>query len=148
MAIKDIEKNMDDFFRKVEEQISVVNEYAGETFVREARQTNTYQDDTGNLRNSTGYTAVKDGDIVNQSFPGGGEGAKKGKEVSYDLVKHIALGMCAVAGMSYALAVETGGKTRKKGVMRQAHDVISMSVEKVKPLHQRMMKNVLSKIAE
>ena len=138
MAIRDIEKNMDNFLRKVDDAIMVVNQKVGEDFVRDARQVNTYSDQTSNLRNSKGYTVVIDGGIVKEDYPGGGVGAAEGRKAANEALMGVdenALSM--VAGMNYALYVEAKG-----------YDVITGSVEKAKPAHQRLMKHVLSKITQ
>ncbi len=138
MALRDIEKNMDDFLRKVDKAIMVVNQKVGEDFVRDARQVNTYRDRTANLRNSVGYAIVRDGSMAQENFPGGGVGAAEGRKAANEALLGVdenALAM--VAGMNYGVYVEAKG-----------YDVISNSVEKAKVTHQRMMKHVLSKITQ
>jgi hypothetical protein len=135
MAIRDIERNMNDFLNRVNSQISEVNERVGESFVSNARQTNTYKDQTANLRNSIGYIIVTDKQKLKESF-GGGEGGTEGKEAAGKLAQSISDdGLILVAGMSYAAAVESKG-----------FDVISNSVNKAREQHQKLMKPALNSV--
>ena len=135
MAIRDIEREMDRFFEKVNEQLHRVDQITGESFVRNARQIDTYKDDTANLRNSKGFVAKGPVRIV-MAFPGGGEGEKEGRRYAERLEKKIAFsGLIALAGMSYAAAVEAKG-----------YDVITMSWEKAKVDHKALKERVLKRI--
>ena len=155
MAIRDIEREMDRFFEKVNEQLHRVDQYVGESFVRKARQIDTYKDDTGNLRNSIGYIAESPVGTV-KAFDGrytkktSAHGQQEGALYAEGLRSEIKdSGLILVAGMDYAYHVEAGGKTRgKKGTMRQAHDVISNSVEIAKKQHFDLRLKVLSRLAK
>jgi hypothetical protein len=157
MAIKDIEKGMDDFLRKVDFSIMTVNQKVGGDFVGDAVKSvketvygRTVYDKKGNVRkrrpwelsgnllNSIGYTNVQDGSIAEESFPGGGEGAAEGKKAAQESLKGInGHALVMAAGMNYAIYVEAKG-----------YDVISNSVEKAKVTHQRMMNKVLAEVTK
>ena len=87
--------------------------YIGDEFVNAARSISTYQDQTGNLRSSIGYSVVKDGRTV--SFQIEGDSAE-GKASAADFLKSkVAEGpqegiyLIVFAGMEYALYVEAKG---------------------------------------
>lgn len=92
----------------------------GEIFVRNARNNNTYKDQTGNLRSSIGYVILYNGVQLFESFKssGGSEGVEKAKEVVEEVKQNFPSGfvLIGVAGMDYAAAVEASG-----------YDVISAS---------------------
>lgn len=87
----------------------------GEQVLNAARLTNSYKDQTGNLRSSLGYIVAMDGAIVQMSsftpVLSGGEGAKNGKEYAQELVRNFPQGivLIVVAGMSYASHVSARG---------------------------------------
>ncbi len=87
----------------------------GELVLNAARQTNSYKDQTGNLRSSIGYVVAVDGEIVQMSsfdvVKEGGEGAKGGKAYAMQLVRDFPKGivLIIVAGMNYASYVSAKG---------------------------------------
>ncbi len=83
----------------------------GEQFVNDARNTQTYQDQTGNLRSSIGYIIAKDGIIIQENIEGKAEGKAYAKEVANEVLRENTSGfvLIGVAGMSYAAAVESKG---------------------------------------
>lgn len=87
----------------------------GEQVLNAARLTNSYKDQTGNLRSSIGYVVSVDGEIVQMSsfdvVKEGGEGAKGGKEYAMQLVRDFPKGivLIVVAGMNYASYVSAKG---------------------------------------
>ena len=87
----------------------------GEQVLNVARLTNSYKDQTGNLRSSIGYVVSVDGEIVQTSsfdvVKGGGEGAKGGKSYAMQLVEDFPQGivLIVVAGMNYASYVSAKG---------------------------------------
>jgi hypothetical protein len=91
-----------------------------------------YIDDTGNLRSSIGYVIFNEGEIVKQNFTGNPEGVQMGLNQATKAAKQYPLGIVAVivAGMDYALAVESKG-----------YDVITGPASNIKPwLEQRLAK--------
>ena len=91
--------------------------YVGEQCVNEARSYNgnQYTDQTGNLRSSTGYVVVSDGNIEKvgnfQQIKDGSEGARDGKAFARQLAAQFPQGICliVVAGMKYATYVSGKG---------------------------------------
>lgn len=120
---------------RIENGIIKILQFAGEQFVKDARDAlnisgdwkqriltekeiakgkkqpkwGDYLDDTLNLRSSIGYFVLNDGKIVKDEFSGTGEGIAAGKE-ALNLVK-IKRGyqLIGVAGMDYASYVESKG---------------------------------------
>lgn len=126
MAIKDIVREMDRFFEKTQQAVFTVDQVTGEKFVRNARQTDTYKDRTANLRNSIGYSAVS----PRQRSENANNDAKKAiSEAEGQIEEH---GITMVAGMNYARYVEAKG-----------FDVITMSWEKAKDDHKRLLERML-----
>jgi hypothetical protein len=89
--------------------------YVGELCVNEARINGGYIDRTGNLRSSTGYVVVADGNIVQTSgfetVKTGGQGASDGEAFARRLTVKFPTGICliVVAGMNYATCVSARG---------------------------------------
>lgn len=94
--------------------LHIVNQltYIGEECIRIARQSGSYDDNTGNLRSSIGYVILRDGVPVikgsPQQYKNGTEGAKAAETLLETLrakfPKGIVLIVCA--GMKYAVYVE------------------------------------------
>ncbi len=94
---------------KVGFEESLLDEFrrTGEQFIADARSIRTYQDQTGNLRSSIGYALFKDGQMLEQTFPGGdvtGSGGTLAKWVANSYKRGYLL--VVVAGMFYAQYVE------------------------------------------
>lgn len=92
--------------------------YVGEQVLNAARSTNSYQDQTGNLRSSLGYVVAIDGQIVQISdFAPADKGTDKatgqreGKAYAEQLLKQFPTGivLLVVAGMNYASYVSAKG---------------------------------------
>lgn len=87
----------------------------GEQVLNAARLTNSYKDQTGNLRSSIGYVVSADGEIVQMSsfdtVKEGREGSRGGKEYAMQLVRDFPHGivLIVVAGMNYASYVSAKG---------------------------------------
>ena len=87
----------------------------GEQVLNAARLTNSYKDQTGNLRSSIGYVVAVDGEIVQMSsfdtVKEGREGSRGGKEYAIQLVRDFPHGiiLIVVAGMNYASYVSAKG---------------------------------------
>lgn len=93
-----------------------------EQFVADARTTNTYKDQTRNLRSSIGYVIYKEGKEVFGSFQGEEEGINHGRAMVKGLLGDYPKGyiIIVVAGMEYAAAVESNGKDVITGSSLQA----------------------------
>ena len=90
-------------------------QYIGERCLNTARDTNSYKDQTGNLRSSLGYVVASDGKIVYQStyevVKEGGDGKKSGIQFAKEIVRQFPEGivLIVVAGMNYAQYVSAKG---------------------------------------
>jgi len=121
----DVETEMKDFIlTRVQKAIAVCH-YVGIAFVNAARTKQTYEDDTGNLRSSIGYTIAYDGVIKESNIKGTAEGVARATEVSNELVKKNKGGIVLIgfAGMEYAYHVE-----------RNNFDVITGSIPEARAL--------------
>ena len=97
--VGDLEK----FAREQESKFIEAMAYIGDDFVNAARSISTYQDQTGNLRSSIGYSVVKDGRVV--KFDNKSDFAdQKISELS-----QTGIYLIVFAGMEYALYVEAKG---------------------------------------
>ena len=91
-------------------------QYIGERCLNAARETNSYKDQTGNLRSSLGYIIVCDGKITFQSdfevVKNGGTGAKSGTQFAKEIARQFPEGivLIVVAGMNYAAYVSATGR--------------------------------------
>lgn len=89
--------------------------YIGEQCVNDARLKGSYTDRTGNLRGSTGYCVVADGEIVQTAgfarVLSGTEGPNKGRDYIRELASGYTSGivLIVVAGMHYAAYVADRG---------------------------------------
>lgn len=90
-------------------------QYCGEQVLNTARSTNSYKDQTGNLRSSLGYVIAVDGRVVYlsdfQTVKQGRDGSEKGAAFAKKLVRRFPHGVCliVVAGMEYAAHVKNKG---------------------------------------
>jgi hypothetical protein len=123
MAIKfngDLDKIFGNIYKKFEEQITPSLIEAVESVcmdvVRQAKQLNTYTDQTGNLRSSIGYVIYRNGEKKKELFTAvkkGEEGLKTGAQMANAVAQSwgATVGIVAVivAGMDYALIVESYG---------------------------------------
>lgn len=89
--------------------------YCGEEVLNAAKSTNSYKNQTGNLRSSLGYAVVLDGRVVSQAgfdvVLNGQEGAADGREYLSKLVSQYRKGivLIVVAGKNYAGYVSAKG---------------------------------------
>lgn len=89
--------------------------YCAEEITNAARQTNSYKDQTGNLRSSLGCVVAVDGKVVGEyGFEvvlNGHEGVEDGKRYIRELVAQFPKGIAliAVAGKNYATYVSAKG---------------------------------------
>jgi hypothetical protein len=128
-------------FRKVQDEIDFeiirAMSYAGEKFVKDARNMTKTQggfgDVTGNLRSSIGYFILKDGEIIKSdtkqvSGPkgDGGEGLATAITELLFIENKTGFQLVGIAGMNYASAVETRGLN----VITLQGDVMLIDLEK------------------
>jgi hypothetical protein len=149
MSIK-FKGNLDDIFgniyKKFQEQIipALLEQIESVCIdvVNEAKQLNTYTDRTGNLRSSIGYVIYNNGQKISESFTanagkeggdGGTTGVKSGTQIANEAAKSWGTGIVAVivAGMDYALYVESKG-----------YDVITGPASKLNQLLQERLQDI------
>ena len=102
------------FQEKAHRKLHTMLDAAGEMFVKYARESGNYKDQTGNLRSSIGYVVVLDGKIINDNFKKSGSGTdgEDGLEKGGKLAQQVAaihnegFILIGVAGMEYAVYVE------------------------------------------
>lgn len=112
MITKQFQLYIDDKMQNVKEVLYKTLARVGELAVNEARANGSYMDRTGNLRSSIGYIVVDNGNVVNVGefnvVKEGEQGARGGEEFARSLVNEISgIGLIVVAGMNYAVYVET-----------------------------------------
>lgn len=153
MDVRQLQQRVDRWLEILEATMTETHKYVGEKFVQKARRSVTatiysrqvYDKNgqprkrhpwelTGNLRSSIGYTLIARGTKL-QNFQGEGtEGIKAGGEVSSKLATDAGgnISIAMVAGMNYAAAVESRG-----------YDVISNSIQEIKPMLDKRVTDVL-----
>ena len=62
--MSEVDAYLEEQIQRIEQQTIYNLSYVGERCLNEARSTNSYKDQTGNLRSSIGYVIVKDGTIL------------------------------------------------------------------------------------
>lgn len=112
-------ENFDRFINEEIERLEKALVYnfcaVGEQVLNAARMTNSYKDQTGNLRSSIGYVVAVNGKPVQMSsfdtVKGGGIGTRTGKEYAMQLIENFSQGivLIVVAGMNYASYVSAKG---------------------------------------
>ena len=113
--MSEIDRYTEQKLKGLEQAVIRTLTYCGELCLNLARSTNSYKDQTGNLRSSIGYVVTVDGRIVNQSdfetVKKGGDGSKQGAAFAKQLVRRFPKGICliVVAGMDYAVHVKNRG---------------------------------------
>jgi len=107
---KAINKALQEMVKVNEEKAFFALGLIGEKVSNLARKDKTYQDQTANLRNSTGYIIVTDKSIQDKEF-GEGEGAKIGLKTAIDNIttNKEEIQLIVLAGMNYAEELETKG---------------------------------------
>lgn len=118
---KQVHSTFAEYSLRIHRAMVTMLQYIGEECVAIAREQGTYNDRTGNLRNSIGYVLMRNGDIINQNFEervaskvvdaANGKGVLEGQALAQELAKRFSNGyaLIVVAGMHYAYYVETRG---------------------------------------
>lgn len=117
-----VEGNLREQLARREKVLMNIFFYVGEAGLSAARVNGSYTDRTGNLRSSTGYVVVKDGNIVHVSsfaqVPAREvhegdvyNGAEEGREFALKIIREFPEGinLVEVAGMRYAGYVSARG---------------------------------------
>lgn len=133
----------DDIQRRIQRSLDVVDniiyeqlQIIGEEFVINARSTKTYQDRTGNLRSSIGYSILKDGKILIENYEGTAEGQKNAIKIRKNNTKKIRKGwqIVFVAGMHYAGYVEAKGYDVITGSSHISGSALKEAIDRVQQL--------------
>ena len=111
---RELARWMSRFEDKAEKKFIELLKYAGEHFVKLARESGKYNDITGNLRSSIGYVIAKDGRIFQDDFKKASKGTDRQKGVTKAMVLARMIAkthnrgyvLIGVAGMDYAVYVE------------------------------------------
>lgn len=112
---EEISRYIEQWMERKKKAIIRQMQYCGDAAVNAARATDSYKDQTGNLRSSTGYVLVVDGNIVSRSgfeaVKNGAEGTRVGVAFAESIAKKYPRGICliVVAGMNYAVHVKNKG---------------------------------------
>ena len=114
-------------------------EMACRDIVNLAKKTNTYEDQTNNLRSSIGFILYDRGELVTENFSKAGKGIKgdgsegivEGKRIAEEAAKTYPESLIGVivAGMEYALYVETKGYDVLTGSCLQAKTVLEKYIK-------------------
>lgn len=110
----DIRRHLNQGAARIEEQIIIRLQYLAEATIAVARQTDSYLDQTGNLRSSIGYMILKDGRVISESFEavkGGSAGVAAGRKHAKQVAGEYPRGfvLVVVAGMHYGAILESRG---------------------------------------
>ncbi|HWV31027.1 MAG TPA: hypothetical protein VN038_15315 [Dyadobacter sp.] len=110
----DIRRHLNQGAARIEEQIIIRLRYLAEATIAVARQTNSYLDQTGNLRSSIGYLILKNGKVIDESFEQvkeGSEGTAAGRKHARQIAGEYPRGfvLVVVAGMHYGAVLESRG---------------------------------------
>lgn len=138
--------DMSKLFAKIDTRIDAARENFQEAFQKTcleitnlAKSTNTYKDQTNNLRSSIGFIVYDKGELVNEMFTKAGIGAEgdgskginQGKQIAEQAAKKYpnALVGVIVAGMEYALYVEAKGYDVLTGSCIQAKTILEKNLK-------------------
>ncbi len=142
-----IQSQLEQLAREARNEVIIRLAYIGEQVVNEARGYNgkAYQDQTGNLRSSTGYVIVEDGRVISVSDfskvapkndPEGqaGKGSTTGKAYAKSLAANFPQGLTliVVAGMRYAAYVSAKGYNVLDSAESLAKRLVPEMIKKLK----------------
>lgn len=146
-SVRDVRKITEDFYNNALISVSKALYRAAQEVVNDAKNRDTYADQTGNLRSSIGFVIFFNGvEIESSSFGGGAlfpnkdgvkgsgaDGINKGKEFARAVASKYTRGfvVVVVAGMEYAAYVEAKG-----------YDVITGSTLLLAPYFERELKTI------
>ncbi len=140
----DVHNRFADYAVRIHRATVTVLQYIGEECVRLAREKGTYNDITGNLRNSIGYVLVKNGSIISKNFEAkveskilsgaNGKGVLEGEALAAELASRVEKGyaLIVVAGMHYAHYVETLNKDVLDSAERWADEQVPRLMQRLK----------------
>lgn len=143
-SMGDVHNTFADYAARVHRATVKVLQYIGEQCVKLAREKGTYNDITGNLRNSIGYVLVKNGSIISKNFEqrveskvvssANGKGILEGEALAVELASRVNKGyaIIVVAGMHYAHYVETLNKDVLDSAERWANEQVPRLMQRLK----------------
>ena len=137
--------NLDDVFSDIGDKLTAVLDAVVEAMQKtcleitsNAKQLNTYQDQTNNLRSSIGYVVYNNGVKIAEDFSqsgagtkgGGATGIEKGKKVAEEAAKEFPNDIVGVvvAGENYALYVESKGYDVITGPCLEAYTILEKNL--------------------
>lgn len=140
--------NIDDIFNEIGRKINAIVVGVIEAMEKtcleittKAKQLDTYQDQTNNLRSSIGYVVYNNGEKVAEQFTQSGGGSKgagttgieKGKKVAEEAAKEFPNDLVGVivAGEDYALYVESKGYDVITGPCLEAYTILEKNLRLV-----------------
>ena len=134
-----LERWIEHFQRKAEDKMLVFLQAGGEKFIKVARRSGSYKDQTGNLRSSIGYVIAKDGEVLTENFTESDKGTDKttGKYKGRRLAEEVSLShtggyvLVGVAGMEYAAAVEAKGYEVVSGANTQCEKYLRDTLKSI-----------------
>lgn len=131
-----IEKDMQRIEKGIIKQMAFIGEQA--YIAMRDYSGKSYMDQTGNLRSSSGYVLVKDGEIIKfgkfETVKGASKGIKEGKTFARSLAPKFPKGLTLVlvAGMNYAYAVHGRGYNVLDSAQLTADKLVKNLVNKLK----------------
>ena len=140
----DVHNHMAEYAVHIHRATVTVLQMIGEQCVKLAREKGTYNDITGNLRNSVGYVLVKNGSIISKNFEAkvqskvvssaNGKGVLEGEALAVELASRVNKGyaLIVVAGMHYAHYVETLDKDVLDSAERWAETQVPRIMQRLK----------------
>lgn len=131
----DLDRWMETFQENAEVAIVETLQRAGEMFVKLARESGSYDNQTGNLRSSIGYVIAYNGKALKDNFQSI-SGAQSGTAEARQLATKVAAQMkgfvlIGVAGMQYAAAVESKGFEVISSSSLQAEMFLKKSIQTI-----------------
>lgn len=119
--------------KEIKKQLVSSLAYIGEEYINKARSKSTYQDDTGNLRASIGYSIIENGKEITFKATGPSEAVNQSKAAVNEVKPTLGKGTVLIvfAGMAYAAWVEakgydviTGSAPTSREVERDLRDLL------------------------
>ena len=134
--IPSVIKQLDEYSKRLEEEMIIALVEAGNSIVNIAKDTHTYKNRSSNLEASTGFGVVVKGKLVEYGgFDTSLIGGNVGIEVLKSVVNEIAdreYAIVVVAGMEYAAYVERCGYVVLDNARYDGESVLSGLLDKIK----------------
>ena len=138
--------DIDEIFKRVQEKVNAITAGVEEAMMKtcleivsNAKQLNTYEDQTNNLRSSIGYIIYSKGEKIAEHFAQGGAGSKgsgttginSGKKAAESAAKDFPEDLVGVivAGEDYALYVESKGYDVLTGPCLEAYPILEKNLK-------------------